>query len=125
MKNTVKLLILMGMGLFLTSCYYDTFPEENVPDEVSYSKNIQPLWNSSCVTCHSGNLAPDLRAQNSYNSLMNGGFVKAGNADESTLFLSLYEGTGVSLMPPKPNGPWPDSNRKLVETWINQGAKNN
>jgi hypothetical protein len=125
MKNTVKLLILMGMGLFLTSCYYDTFPEESIPDEVSYSKNIQPLWNSSCVTCHSGNLAPDLSAQNSYNSLLNGGFVKAGNADESTLYLSLFEGTGVSLMPPKPNGPWPDANRRLVETWINQGAKNN
>lgn len=115
----------MGMGLFLTSCYYDTFPEESIPDEVSYSKNIQPLWNSSCIECHSGNLAPDLRAQNSYNSLIDGGYVVKGNADESILFLSLQEGTGVSLMPPKPNGPWSANNTKLVETWINQGAKNN
>lgn len=125
MKNTIKILILMGMGLFLTSCYYDTFPEESIPDEVSYSKNIQPLWNSSCIECHSGNLAPDLRAQNSYNSLINGGYVVKDNADESILFLSLQEGTGVSLMPPKPNGPWSANNTKLVETWINQGAKNN
>jgi len=125
MKNIYKILILIGMGLFLGSCYNDTYPEEIVPDQVSYSTNIQPLWNSSCVECHSGNIAPDLRAGNSYESLMNGGFVIPSNADESELYLSLFEGTGVSLMPPKPNGPWPDGNRNLVEAWINQGAKDN
>jgi hypothetical protein len=125
MKNIYKILILMGMGLFLGSCYNDTFPEEVVPDEVSYSENIQPLWNSSCTSCHSGNIAPDLRPGNSYQSLIDGGFVVKSNADESILYLSLFEGTGVSLMPPKPNGPWPDGNRNLVEAWINQGAKDN
>jgi hypothetical protein len=125
MKNIYKILILMGMGMFLGSCYNDTFPEETVPDEVSYSENIQPLWNSSCTSCHSGNIAPDLRAGNSYQSLIDGGFVVKSNADESVLYLSLFEGTGVSLMPPKPNGPWPDGNRNLVEAWINQGAKDN
>ena len=115
----------MGMGLSLNACYYDEFPEASVPDVVSYQDNIQPLWNNDCVECHSGNIAPDLRPDNSYNALINGGFVIPGNAAESTLYLSLFEGTGISLMPPKPNGPWPDSNRDLVEAWINQGAENN
>ena len=126
MKKTIKILILIGIGLSFTACYYDTYPEAEVPEVVSYKDNIQPLWNNDCIECHSGNVAPDLRAANSYESLLDGGFVIPGNADESILYLSLFEGTGVSLMPPKPNGPWPDSpNRKLVEDWINQGAKDN
>jgi len=125
MKNTIKIMILMGMGLFLNSCYYDEFPEATVPDVVSYKDNIQPLWDNDCVECHSGNIAPDLRSDRSYDALINGGFVVKGDADASTLYLSLFEGTGISLMPPKPNGPWPDSNRDIVEAWINQGAENN
>ncbi len=125
MKNTIKILILMGMGLFLNSCYYDEFPEATVPDVVSYQDNIQPLWDNDCVECHSGNIAPDLRPDRSYDALIKGGFVVKGDADASNLYLSLFEGTGISLMPPKPTGPWPDSNRNIVETWINQGAENN
>ena len=125
MKKTIKILILFGIGLSFTSCYYDTYPEASVPEVVSYKDNIQPLWNSDCVECHSGNVAPDLRPDNSYESLLQGGYVIPGNAEESTLYLSLFEGTGVSLMPPKPNGPWPDYNRQLVKDWIDQGALDN
>jgi hypothetical protein len=126
MKNTIKILILTGMGLFLGSCYYDTFPEEEVgppPTEVSYSKDIQPLWNNDCTSCHPSIAQPDLSADNSYNSLINGGFVTPGNASTSVLYQSLLELNGVSLMPP--DGKWPNSQIQLVEAWINEGAENN
>lgn len=115
----------MAIALSFGSCYYDTYPEATVPDEVSYEVNIQPLWNNACVECHNGNVAPDLRPATSYRSLIDGGFVVPGNADESILFLSFFEGTGISLMPPKPNGPWPIENSNLVGAWINQGALDN
>ncbi|MEL4455123.1 hypothetical protein [Lutimonas vermicola] len=126
MKNTVKILILMAMGLFLGSCYNDTFPEEEegpAPTDVSYSEKIQPLWNTDCTSCHPSIAQPDLSSNNSYNSLINGGFVIPGNADDSVLYQSLLGSNGVSLMPT--SGQWPISQIKLVESWINEGAKDN
>lgn len=125
MKNTIKILILTGMGLFLGSCYYDTFPEEDVTDpvNVSYSEDIQPLWNNDCTSCHPSLAPPDLTEPNSYNSLISGGYVVKGNADASVLYQSLLGSNGVSLMPPA--GQWPIESIKKVEAWINEGAENN
>ena len=125
MKNTIKILILMGMGLFLSSCYYDTFPEEDVtePTNVSYSEDIQPLWNNDCTSCHPRLAQPDLTEENSYNSLISGDYVVPGNADASVLYQSLLGSNGVSLMPT--SGQWPISQIKLVESWINERAQDN
>jgi len=125
MKNLLKILILISMGLFLNSCYYDAFPaEEELPpieEDVSYKNDIMPLW-GQCVGCHNGNEPPDLRDEFSYDSLLNG-YVVPNDADASILYKSLLGIDGVSLMPP--GSQWPDSKTDLVKAWINQGAKNN
>ena len=54
MKKIFQLLIIISLGLFMNSCYYDSYPIYDdiddgtggggeVPTEVSYSMNIQPL----------------------------------------------------------------------------------
>ena len=129
MKNILKIFILISMGLFLNSCYYDSFPQDiddgggEVPDVVSYSADIMPLWEGQCVACHQGSVPPDLRPENSYDSLLNG-FVEAGKSEESNLYLSLIHAPGVSPMP-SPSNQWPASQTNLVKAWIDQGAKNN
>jgi len=125
MKNIIKILILTVMAFSLGSCYNDTFPEDNGPDpvDVSYSNDIQPMWDNDCVSCHQGNIPPDLRPATSYNSLLNGGYVIAGNSDDSVLYHSLLGSNGVSLMPP--GAMWPASSIQKVEAWINEGAKDN
>jgi hypothetical protein len=129
MKNILKIFILISMGLFLNSCYYDSFPQDiddgggEVPEEVSYSTDIMPLWEGQCVACHQGSVPPDLRPENSYDSLLNG-FVEAGKSEESNLYLSLIHAPGVSPMP-SPSNQWPASQTNLVKAWIDQGAKNN
>jgi hypothetical protein len=127
MKNIVKILILTVMALSLGSCYYDTFPEDNdngpAPVDVSYANDIQPMWDNDCVSCHQGNIPPDLTAAKSYNDLLNGGYVIPNDADNSVLYHSLFGSNGVSLMPP--GAMWPSSSIKKVESWINEGAKNN
>ena len=125
MKNTFKILILTVMAFSLGSCYNDTFPEDNGPDpvDVSYSIDIQPMWDNDCVSCHQGNIPPDLRPTTSYISLLNGGYVISENADDSVLYHSLLGSNGVSLMPP--GAIWPSSSIQKVEVWINEGAKNN
>jgi pentatricopeptide repeat protein len=130
MKYFIKLLIVIAMGLFLNSCYYDSFPQDTddngggeIPDVVSYKDDIMPLWEGQCVACHNGNTPPDLRPQNSYNSLLDG-YVEAEKSEESILYLSLMHAPGVSPMP-TPDNQWPASKTNLVKGWIDQGAKNN
>lgn len=115
----------MGMGLSLNSCYYDEFPEDvsEIPDVVSYSNDIMPLWEGECVRCHQGNTPPDLRPENSYESLLNG-FVEAGDSENSILYLSLIHADGVVPMPTATTQ-WPKSTTDLVKAWIDQGAENN
>ncbi len=125
MKNTLKILILMGMGLFLNSCYYDEFPEDvsEIPEVVSYSQDIMPLWEGECYNCHQGNEPPDLSPSNSYESLLDG-FVIEGDSGNSILYLSLIHAPGVSAMPTE-NTLWPTSQSDLVKAWIDQGALDN
>ena len=124
MKNLYKLLVLSGMALFLGSCYYDTYPEEEelpLPEEISYSEDIQPLWDRDCVQCHPPS-PPNLQAASSYNSLLNG-YVVPGNAEGSRLYQSLLGTNGVSLMPP--GGRWSINDINKVKKWIDDGAENN
>ena len=119
------------MGLSLNACYYDTFPEEEIDvpepgEEVSYSENIQPLWDKDCVSCHKGTTAPDLRPDVSYNDLIDNGWVVKGDAAASILYQSLIGAPGVVAMPtPASDFPWSPTKIKLVEDWINEGAQNN
>jgi len=130
MKNIFRIFILISMGLFLNSCYYDSFPQEiddggggEIPEVVSYKNDIMPLWEGQCVACHPTQAPPDLTPENSYNSLLNG-FVEAGDSESSSLYLSLIHAPGVSPMP-TPNNIWPKSQTDLVKAWIDQGALDN
>ncbi|QBN18009.1 hypothetical protein [Flavobacterium nackdongense] len=110
-----------------TSCYYDEMPVEAeipIPDVVSYSKDIQPLWDQDCISCHKPTAtSPDLTAANSYLALTkNNKYVIPGNAAASSLHKSLL-GEGAALMPPAQK--WSDSKIALVDKWINAGAPNN
>ncbi|MDP3312403.1 hypothetical protein [Lutibacter sp.] len=127
MKHLFKYFLIISLGLFMNSCYYDAIQDEVIIDngngggttEVSYATDIVPLW-SQCTGCH-GSIKPTLNI-NSYTNLLNG-YVIAGDANNSVLYKSLLGTGGISLMPP--GSKWPQSKIDLVKTWINQGAKNN
>lgn len=127
MKKIIQYVMMLMVSLMATSCYYDEMPPEAVipiPDTVSYSKDVQPLWDQSCISCHKpGATAPDLTAANSYAALVtNSKYVVSGNAAGSKLHKSLV-GDGAAIMPTE--GKWSDSKIALVDKWINDGALNN
>lgn len=125
MKNLTKIMTLIAMGLLLGSCYYDEFPPDvvDVPDVVSYSDDIMPLWEGQCYSCHKGTIPPDLSPENSYQSLLNG-FVEKFDSESSILYLSLIHDSSASPMPTATEK-WPASKIELVKAWIDQGAENN
>lgn len=128
MKKLFKIVLFSVGMLLLQSCYYDTVIVDEgeiipPPDDISYSEQIMPIWDDYCVNCHKGVIAPDLRPANSYNALINGGYVLANDADNSILYHSLLGTNGVPLMPP--GAKLSSTNIGLVKGWIDQGAKNN
>jgi hypothetical protein len=127
MKKIIQYLMMLTVSLMATSCYYDEMPPEAViiiPETVSYSKDVQPLWDQDCISCHKPNAtAPDLTSANSYSALTaNNKYVIPGNAAGSKIHKSLV-GDGAAIMPT--SGKWSDSKIALVDKWITAGALNN
>jgi hypothetical protein len=127
MKIKRLMTILLGVGfLFLvSSCEYDWIeptkgPIVPTPDTVSYSLNIQPIWDANCAMsgCHSSSgWDPPLTADKSYNELINNGFVNLAVPTESEIYKVIRTGS----MSQYSNS----TNNALVLKWIQQGAKNN
>ena len=123
MKKLI-LFILAGGFLLLSSCYFDSrdaddIPEVPVPEGVSYSEDVQPIWNR-CTQCHNGTTDPDFREGNSYDALVPS-YVEAGNAEGSLLYQNL---PGVGH-PFNPGFTLSAEEIATVKGWIDEGAENN
>jgi hypothetical protein len=117
-KYAFMVAVLMSL-VTLWSCEYEKIQPDLPPvnQEISYSADIQPIWNKSCTGCHgSGMTAPDLTEGNSYNDLMNGGFVVTSDPDDSKIYTEMIGGMSSYTN---------TSDANLVYVWIQQGAKNN
>lgn len=110
------------------------------PAEISFSQQIQPIFNSNgCVSCHGGSGGLFLTAGQSYNNLVNVNAqagcttkkrVLPGNPNESVLYIRISANTpdtecGPNSRMPQGSPRLPQSTIDLVREWIAQGAKNN
>ncbi len=102
--------------LLFDSCEKVVYPIPELPDTVSYSLDIQPIWDNKCIDCHNGGRDPDLRPENSYVSLTDGGFIDTNNAAESELMKKLY-GTHDARAT--------ETDKQFILLWIEEGAKDN
>ena len=129
MKTNYRSKILSaGLILFLafsTGCYYDqVLPEEpDLPDgPVSYSTDMQPFFDSKCVSCHNGTGVPlNLEPSVSYNNLITGGsppYVNVGDPASSLLYTKIAPGGSME------NYSSP-TETALTLKWIEEGAQNN
>ena len=117
---------MIGLASLITGCYYDVVKPANTnapPQFVSFSGDLQPIFDQNCNKsgCHDGVAhEPDLTPNNSYNSLMAGGFVNTTIPTESILYQEVASGS-------MPLGSAPlsaDDTQKILD-WIRNGAPNN
>jgi hypothetical protein len=70
------LMILAGSLVVLAACTQYEIPKppcpEDLPTGVSYSADVQPIFDQNCVMCHSGAQSPDLSPDWSYDELIEG-----------------------------------------------------
>ena len=118
MKRLIYILFAAAVTgiLLFDSCEKVVYPVPELPDTVSYSLNIQPIWDNKCVSCHDGGRDPDLRPENSYVSLTDGGYIDTDNPEESDLMKKLY-GTHDARAT--------ETEKQLTLLWIKEGAKDN
>ncbi len=125
-----RLLIYTGLLftiVFATAgCYRDVIlPDAAVdpdgpPQAVSFSKDLEPLFNTSCALagCHvSGGHHPFMTTGGSYLEIVNGGFVDTSIPKESIIY-KMVNGEMQVYIPSAVN-------RQKVYDWIRNGAPNN
>jgi len=91
---------------------------------VSFAKDVLPILQNSCVSCHGGEKTSKGLDLKTYASLMtgsqNGAVITAGDASNSKLIQSIQSGKM-----PKRGGPLPADQIQLLVEWVNAGATNN
>ena len=109
--------------------------------EVSYSKDVQPIFEKYCFECHDhsgeGVVASGFSVRD-YDSVMKGTelgqVVVAGSSMSSTLYLVVAQKTAPEIhMPPHHRQAWAEGRGSplsaddvgIIQAWIDQGAKNN
>ena len=100
--------------------HVDTTPRT----DISYSKDVRPILESRCSTCHMGEFTSKNLHMETYESLMagsqNGPVIVAGSARESLLAQKISKGE----MPKRGPKLTPEQVQIIID-WINAGAQNN
>jgi hypothetical protein len=123
-KNTIKsgrillVVVLIAAGAVLASCEKYTFtpPAVDPNNPWSFQTDIQPIFNSNCVSCHAGTTAPDLREGKSYSYLTKNGYL-SDPAESSKLYSKMISSGHLSRSS--------EADRLKVLYWLQQGAQNN
>ena len=94
--------------------------------QVSYTNQIQPIFNANCTSCHVGGGAATLDLT-SYNGVMSGGVsglsIISGDNENSLLYIRIILPEGEAGSMP-PNDPLSQEEINLIGDWINDGANN-
>jgi hypothetical protein len=99
---------------------------------ISYSSEIQPIFNNRCIQCHPGNGGLNLISGVSYNQLVNVTAISSctnllrvvpDDANNSVLYKKVA-GTACGMQMPQ-GGNLTVSDINKIRDWINQGANNN
>ena len=96
----------------------------NLFSQVDYNSQIQPIFNTNCITCHQYGGSATLNSS-SYGGLMNGGWsgaaIIAGDHENSLLYQRIILPVSTDGSMP-PNVPLSQSEIDLIAQWIDQGA---
>lgn len=119
-EQLIKFISLLAV-IILVSCEYEKIEPivVELPDEpISYSSEIQPVFDAKCLTCHSSN-KPVLIAGQSYNNLISGSYIDTDEPDDSELYEKVSEGH------PGGNNSLTAEELAKILKWIEEGAQNN
>ena len=119
----MRRVIIFATGLLiaiLAGCSNYVIPAPDCPDgasSMSFSGDIQPIFNSKCTSCHSGGQAPDLREGWAYEELTEGGYVAEPEFACESIIYQVFFGTH--------DGRADTTQVNQILGWIQEGAQDN
>ena len=134
MRKPVVIFFLCSSALFF-SCEKDIGPVIKAPDVpvknfVSFSNDIQPIFNANCIVCHTEfhpflNLKPCCSWDELLVSGSSAPYIDTLSPLESYLYI-MVAGADMNPAQMPPGGPYlPKSETDKILKWIQEGAKNN
>lgn len=131
--SIVTLAAAFGAVAALSAADTGKLPTASTKTGLTYATDIKPIFDQSCVKCHSGD-KPKAKLkldslENTLKGSKDGKVVVAGDSAKSPLVLSIANLTDDKdlWMPPLHNkaniGPLTPEQIGLIRAWIDQGAK--
>ena len=126
-----SLLLIAFVAIFSGSLFAQDSTKGKPAAEVSFSKDVAPVLDKFCVTCHSSEEDhPSQLFMDTYESLMKGGkhgkAIVPGNSKESLFMQKMSDAPPFGKSMPPPRKPRPtDEQIALLRAWIDQGAGKN
>lgn len=116
-----------------------TSPPPTPTSGVSFTKDIQPIFNANCVVCHQGAASPgglSLEPNSAFKNLVNTMSTESilnlvtPSAPDKSYLLNKLLGTqsqvgGSGAQMPYNASPLPQAQINLIQQWISQGAPDN
>lgn len=137
MKIKTILIVALAAGLTCAAMAEDASPSKLPPPsakkDVTYATDIKPIFDKSCVKCHSGVKAKAKLQMDTLDGVLKGAksgkVLKPGDSAESFIVKSVAHATkdNEEWMPPLENRagikPLTPEQIGLIRAWIDQGAK--
>lgn len=111
----MRLLIAIAVAfLVCNSCQYESIKYTDSGQQINFEKEIQPIFNTSCIACHNGIVAPlDLRENVAFKNLQDAGFLALDENQKNRLLEKLRK--------PHPESGVPSPIQlNTIENWIKQ-----
>jgi len=132
MKKVLYLILLVFSAIIYFGCddsiTVADIDNREIPDSnVSFSKDIAPIFELKCVSCHgNGGLEGGIDLT-TWAGVVDPRIVIPGEADTSPLVWTIEQRAGFPAMPPIGSPFLPLTLKQIqgVKTWIDEGAKNN
>ena len=121
LNSILKIISAVMLVMVISSCEKSYYQPIEAPVDVSYATDMQPFFNTNCNTtgCHDGGFIPlNLLENVSYDALINGGYIDVDKPEESKLYVKITAGESMEQYANA-------TQRTMVLSWIEQGAKNN
>jgi len=115
------MLIALMMLITWQSCEWekmDPVDVSDLPETVSFSTHVQPIFDANCTKCHNGTTPPNLLPGDSYIELTGGAYINTDAPEDSKLYKSIDLGGGMYQYAS-------DMDRAMILKWIEQGAEEN
>ena len=116
-KMNFKRNILGGVGSIVLALL---FVSTSLSMDVDFEKDIKPIFERHCVSCHGPEKDESFRIDDRDDALA---YVEAGSSEDSDMYLLLVTDDEEELMPPPEDGiPLTKEQIELVKNWIDEGA---